>query len=282
MGGSSKRSRVLPNRGKLLLHTDLHGNGEDFRRLKQRFFELRTQDEQTHWVILGDIVHGPAGHDSEASEAYNYPDASWELVAEINHLTQTYPEHVHFVLGNHDYSHLGGPRTARFHPNEAKALESRLTPDQVDLLHNLIRKALYAIVAPCGLLMTHGCPSDVLTDLAQLEDIELPPAADDISGRRILGSLLFPYGQRPEVTERLLANLSRDGLELSMVVYGHDRDPDGWYSEWDNQLCIVLFGALPAARRYLELDLSARYRGVQELRHGIEIKRLYPELDPLP
>ncbi len=282
-GDRVKRSRILPRSGRLLVHTDLHGNGEDFRRLKQRFFEMRRENAETHWVILGDIVHGPCNEAGEVHpEVYRYPDESWEIVSEISQLLREYPEHIHFVLGNHDFSHIGGPRTGRFYRDEAKALESRLTPQQVMVLHDLMHSALFAIIAPCGILMTHGCPSDALTDLAQLEDIELPPNPDDIAGRRILGGLLFPYSQRPEVTDRLLINLSRDDLELSMVVYGHDRDPDGWFSEWDNQLCIILFGAEPAARRYLELDLAARYRSVRELRHGIEIKRLYPELDPLP
>ena len=32
------------------------------------------------------------------------------------------PEQVLFVLGNHDYAHLGGPRTRKFHDDEAAFL----------------------------------------------------------------------------------------------------------------------------------------------------------------
>lgn len=275
-----KRWRVLPDHGTLLVHTDLHGNGEDFRRLKKRFFELREQQPQTHWVILGDIVHGPCPEANERHpDIYGYRDESWEIVAELTELTRTYPDHVHFVLGNHDFAHLGGPRTRRFYPDEVDALESRLTPQQVMYLHDLLHAGLLAVAAPCGMLMTHGCPSDALTDLRQLDAIAMPPAAEDRLGRQILGGVLFAYGQRHDVTQRLLAGLSSENLELALVVHGHDRDRKGWFSEWDNQLCVLLFGSPPRARRYLELDLSARYRGVRDLRHGHEILRLYPELD---
>ena len=55
-----KRYVVLPERGTLLVNTDIHGNMEDFERLSQLFdAALREDEEGVHWVILGDIVHGP-------------------------------------------------------------------------------------------------------------------------------------------------------------------------------------------------------------------------------
>ncbi len=61
-----------------------------------------------------------------------------------------------------------------------------------------------------------------------------------------------------------------------MVIHGHDRDVGGYFTEGGNQACPVLFGAPRSAKRYLRLDLGASYQGVEGLREGLEIRRLYP------
>jgi len=60
-----------------------------------------------------------------------------------------------------------------------------------------------------------------------------------------------------------------------MLLHGHDRDRGGWFVEGGNQGCPVLFGAPPAEKRFLRLDLAASYQSVDHLREGIEILRLY-------
>ena len=54
-----RRVITLPARGSLLINTDLHGNLEDFIRLRAIFERLAAAGE-AHWAILGDAVHGPS------------------------------------------------------------------------------------------------------------------------------------------------------------------------------------------------------------------------------
>jgi hypothetical protein len=77
------------------------------------------------------------------------------------------------------------------------------------------------------------------------------------------------------VTGRLLQTVSRGGPAVHLVVHGHDRDEGGYFTEGGNQVCPVLFGAPPANKRYLHLDLGAHYRRVEDLRGGVEVRRLY-------
>jgi hypothetical protein len=58
---------------------------------------------------------------------------------------------------------------------------------------------------------------------------------------------------------------------------GHDRDENGYFTEGGNQVCPVIFGAPRHNKRFLVLDLEARYAGVESLREGIEIRKVFSE-----
>jgi predicted phosphodiesterase len=270
------RHAWLPARGTLLISTDLHGNGEDFRALRARFLQALQHSPEVHWVVLGDSVHGPdAAARAEHPELYDYPDESGAIVLELLGLRQRYPDQVHYVLGNHDHAHIGGPRTRKFYDDEAEHLEERLSPPERVALRALFSTAKLAVLAPCGALLSHGSPDDTLRTAADLDAIPLELSRCDAYQRRVLATFLQSYGQRGEVTARLLQRLSGPGRELTFVVHGHDRDESGWFIEGDNQACPVIFGAPRANKRLLCLDLAARYRSVHELRDGVEIQRVH-------
>ena len=270
------RHRILRGPGTLMVSTDLHGNGGDFRRLRDIFLELREQDSLTHWVILGDLVHAP-GKDARREEPRlnDFEDESWNIVAGVAQLLRSFPDNVHLLLGNHDHGHIGGRRTSKFHPDEVAYLEDQLSDTQLSTLRELFRTALLVVVAECGVLMAHGSPDDRLASLRQLDDISLEGPLDD-EGRALLQTITGSYGQQQEVTDRLLQALSLDvGIPLSMVIHGHDRDEEGWFTEGGNQICPVIFGAPRGSKRYLVLDLGTRYRAAGDLREGLEIRHLY-------
>lgn len=278
---SSSRVRILPDHGQLLISTDLHGNRDDFERLHKKFFELREAAEDpatVHWALLGDLVHGPSPSARERDPLrFGYADESPYLVEAVIELRERLPDNVHVLLGNHDHGHIGGPHTSKFYADEVLALEQRMSANAVARMHALFGEALLAVAAPCGLLLCHGSPDEQLDSLATLASID-PRDEPDVVRRSILRSLLTSYGQRGETTATLLRQLSSPQLSLTIVVHGHDVDLSGWYVEHGNQACPVLFGAAPAHRRYLLVDLGRRYLRAEELREGVEVLRLYPEL----
>lgn len=272
---SVARHLVLPPRGRLLTSTDLHGNRDDFEALRSVFEQALARGEDVHWLLLGDLVHGP---DAEAAERepdlYGFADESPALVDGLFELSRAHPGRLHVLLGNHDAGHLGFAHTAKFHRDEVEALEARLLPRQLERLRELFSAALLAASAPCGLFFSHGAPGDAVTSLRLLEG---PLVADDRGPRaRAVNELLWSYGQPGDVAARFLARASEEtGLSLRVVVHGHDRDPAGWFVEGENQVQPVLFGALQANKRYLWLDLAARYESPGDLREGHEVRRLH-------
>jgi predicted phosphodiesterase len=96
-----KRYHVLPGRGPCVVMTDVHGNGEDFRRVRDAFLAAGA-DAQL--VVLGDIVHAPSEEARGENPAlYDYADESGDIALGIGALHRNHPGRVHFVLGNHDY-----------------------------------------------------------------------------------------------------------------------------------------------------------------------------------
>lgn len=272
-----RRHRVLPREGTALITTDLHGNGEDFRVLRDLFLERAAGRRDVHWVLLGDLVHGP-DEQARADEPvlYDYPDESWPIVEAVAALQRDWPDQVHLVLGNHDHGHIGGPRPAKFYADEVGYLESTLDAAELAALREVFRAALIAVLAPCGVLLAHGSPDDSLRSLAQLDGLSLDPRENSRADNAVLRTFLTSYGQQPQVTARLLRTLSAEvGFDLAVVIHGHDRDLEGWFCEGLNQLCPVIFGAPRHNKRYVELDLAARYETVADLRQGIEIRTLY-------
>jgi 3',5'-cyclic AMP phosphodiesterase CpdA len=263
----------------LLVSTDVHGNLEDFERLAAIFADERAREPETHWVILGDVVHAPDRVAQESQpELYGYADGSARIVDRILALESAAPGRVHFVLGNHDHGHVGGPHTQKFFTDEVVALEETMSEAERRRMRELFGRALLAVAAPCGVLMTHGSPDASLERLSDLDDVPLELAKMSAAQARMLRSLLTSYGQTDAECATMLANVSRTaGLDLRVVVHGHDRDEKGFFREGTNQVCPVIFGAPREAKRYVRLELGGRYESAEGLRDGVEIRRLYGE-----
>jgi hypothetical protein len=195
------------------------------------------------------------------------------VVRRILELKQQHPSRVHYVLGNHDYGHIGGPHTSKFYDDEVAHLEAVLDEEGQANLRELFAPALLAVVAPCGALLTHGAPGEVLSSFRKLDDLQLPANGADSD---LVDSLLNSYGQPGEVMGRVLGRLSEQlGFPLTLAIHGHDRDESGLYVEGGNQVCPVLFGAPRDSKRYLVLDLAAHYQSASDLVGGAEIQTLY-------
>lgn len=269
------RHRVLPREGVLIVNTDLHGNAADFMKLEEVF---RDAGARAHWVILGDIVHAPSA-DARASDPalYDFEDGSFTIAERIAELQREFPENLHFVLGNHDFGHVGGPRTSKFHRDEVAALESTLGEEERTVLRALLEDALLLVAAPCGVLLTHGSPDTSLLALDMFDaDSELRALLESSVHADALRALLCSYGQPKATTDAMLAQVSRGAdFDLAVVVHGHDKTEQGFFYEGGNQLCPCIFGAPRGEKRYVRLDLGARYERAEDLRDGFEIRRLW-------
>ena len=276
---TNRRFKVLPPRGRVLVQTDVHGNLADFHRMRQLFFELTHEDPHTHWVILGDVIHGPdADSRRRFPKLWNYPDRSFRIVRQLHRLLVEHPDRIHFVLGNHEHSHVGGPTTSKFYPDEAARLRSTLTDEQHRFLVTFIRNALLAVATPCGVVLTHGAPGIDVDGPREIDELVLDESRATPRQRTLLKHLLRTYGQPREPAQRFLNSLNT-ALDhpQRVVLHGHDAAREGYFTEGTNQLCPCIFGAPDHQKRYTLLDLQDRYDTAEQLLQKGAVRHLYPE-----
>jgi hypothetical protein len=268
----------LPGRGVLLAATDLHGNLDDFYAVVSRFLDAASVP--AHLVLLGDLVHGPEyppQHWPEHLGDY-YTDRSVELIDEAWALQRRFPGQVHYLLGNHEHAHVGGPRLAKFADDEAAALEARLGPTRSAAVREWFRGWPLAALAPgAGIVLTHAAPHARIDSAADLDRLTLDGYADtplhEMAGSGVLGALLWA---RTTTADRAYAFLHALDPRCRVALFGHDVIREGHLVEHEPLLCVsTSFGCYDRDKVYLEWDLA---RPAESATHVADtgLRRLYP------
>ncbi len=265
----------LPATGRLLVATDIQGNLRDFQRMLA-LFEHSADDSVL--VFTGDLVHGP----DETTEQHwpdflgtPYRDESPEVVRAFLEARERYPGRVHSLLGNHEHAHVGGPRTAKFHEDEAQVLEERMGPGPAGAMRTLFTQLPLVAVAPNGAVLLHAAPAARLRGPEDLEAVRLEGyhgwGIDEFFQVSLLGPILWSRMASPEQARAFVGALGG-----RIAIYGHDVVREGYERVGDEQLCVsTSFALFDEQKTYVELDLAGAYPDVHCLREGVELKRLY-------
>jgi hypothetical protein len=264
-----------------LVATDLQGNLPDFHRMRDLFVGATRRGEDVYLLFTGDLIHGPE-IDEEAWPPYlgdYYRDLSWEVVQSFAHLASQFPGRVFCLLGNHEHAHVGGPSTAKFYEDDVVALESRIGPEAAAQMNAIFRSFPLLAVSPCGLVFTHGAPA---AEPVTPEEVEAQSyegyefsTYEDLARDRVLGPLLWSRRCEPARARAFLRSIAGDAGRIA--AFGHDVVPRGYECNGLEQICFsTSFGLYDTDKVYLDLDLGGRYLSVEDLRPGIEIRKLYP------
>ncbi|MCA9706556.1 MAG: metallophosphoesterase [Myxococcales bacterium] len=274
----------LPERGTLLVSTDLQGNYDDYEALKRIYEREADAGHEPVLLLCGDLVHGPGEFFADPARWPDYlgtfyRDRSVELILDY----AEWREHAHTValLGNHEHAHIGGPVVSKFHGDEAAVLD-RALDEHMPLVHDLFRSFPLIAVAPCGAVFTHGAPRATEPDLESFERIRYDGfdecSVSDMYEQGTLGALLWARYAEPAHARALLAAVHETDGQRGFVAFGHDVVREGYEKVGAEQICVsTSFGCHDRDKTYLRLDLSRRYESVHDLREGEEILRLYPE-----
>lgn len=278
---SAKVVTVEQQRGHALISSDLHGNRADFERLRELFLDGLEAGEPVVWISTGDWVHGPDGqarqqvngHHGEA--LYDYPDESAAIARELLVLSERFPRHFYSVCGNHEWAHIGGPRTSKFHDDEAEFLEQQLAPTEVSMLRQLFTSWPLLVRLPaCGLVVSHGAIGSGFAHAADFERIDYR-GSNDSQAAALLWSAMSAYGYVDDDPDAVLRHLSGDGGEYQLLVHGHDREETGLVADGACGLLLCSsFGACQDRKAYLWLELGERYH-LGNLREGEEVRFLW-------
>lgn len=269
----------LPDRGRLIVCTDLQGCLRDFHRIVEIFDEAMAETGDAHLLFTGDLIHGPHLDELDWPDFLGeyYRDASGELIDELAVMMLRHPGRVHALVGNHEHGHIGGPHTAKFAADEVAVLEHLLGPTASERMRSVLRDFALVAVAPCGAVFTHGAPAATIESIADIEAARLDGfelgSPIDILDTPVIGPILWARSAEPDVAARFVKALGG-----TFCIYGHDVIPEGFEIVGDEQIVVsTSFGVFDSNKVYVQLDLAARYASVHALRVGQEILPLYPE-----
>jgi hypothetical protein len=272
----------LPDYGVLLVATDLQGNRGDYERLKCIYDAEENAGNQPILAFCGDLVHGPSPdlHLPGAWPAHlgtPYFDESADLLRDFELWTRH--ARAFSVLGNHEHAHIGGPVVPKFYPDEAAILDAALGHD-APRMHAFLRSFPLLAVAPGGLLLVHAAPAAAEHRIADYEHLSYDAGYRRVSLNRMyhrdtLSSLLWARSATKQQARDLLASV---GQSNGVVIHGHDVVDEGYEAGSSHHLCVsTSFGLYNPLKTYVRLDLSRRYRTVDDIRPGIELLPLYPQ-----
>ena len=275
---------TLPSEGRLIMATDLQGNVRDFQAIEKVFEDALQKPGGAILVVTGDLVHGPELNASDWPEHLGsfYHGDSPELIARARALSDRHPGRVHFLLGNHEHAHVGGPVVSKFFPDEAERLESLLGNDGTRELRSWIETWPFVAIAPsAGIAMMHAAPHAPIASTRDLERLSLTGETEDpndLDGRSTMIALLWA---RTTSSDRARSFLRALDDRLTVAVYGHDVAHRGYAIDREPLLCVsTSFGCHDGDKLYLSWDLSMR---AESARHVAEIGLLplYPEAAPV-
>ncbi len=273
----------LPDRGRLLVCTDLQGCMRDFDRMVEVYeHALLEYGGDAHLIFTGDLIHGPHIEPEDWPDFLGeyYRDASGDVMIAYAGLAAQYPGRIHALLGNHEHGHIGGPHTAKFAADEVALLEHILGSAGTARMRGIIHTFALAAVSKCGAVFTHGAPAAVIDSIADLESADLSGADFesplDLLDTPIVGKVLWARSATEGEARRFLR-----ATHGTMSIFGHDVIPEGFEKIGDEQIIVsTSFGLFDQNKVFLNLDLSTRYRNVHDLRIGHEILPLYPDKAP--
>jgi hypothetical protein len=273
----------LPKRGVLLVATDLQGNWADYCAMKALYAEEEAAGHQPVLLFCGDMVHGPSARLNEPGEwppylGTAYSDESAAILTDF--MVFSKEARAFSLLGNHEHAHIGGPVVSKFHADEAAVLDAALGDAREDAVAFMATWPLIAL-AGCGLAFVHGSPAATEATVEGWEDVDYTGYAgmapiDMLRYNRPFATVLWARSATEREARAFLKVCFPQRDAEGVVVFGHDVVRSGYGKVGSLQLCLsTSYGLEDENKSYLRVVLAGRYRSVDDLREGIEIRRLY-------
>lgn len=273
----------LPDQGVLLVATDLQGNWSDYCAMKAHYAEEEAAGRRPVLLFCGDMVHGPSPRLNEPGAwppylGTAYTDESAAILRDFMTFSKT--ARAFSLLGNHEHAHIGGPIVSKFYADEAAVLNAALG-DQKEDAAAFIRTWPLIAVGRCGLAFVHGSPAATEPSLDDWESVDVTgydglAPIDMLRANEAFATVLWARSATErEATAFLNVALPKRRGE-GVVVFGHDVVRSGYNKIGSRQLCLsTSYGLDDENKAYLRVALAGRYRSVDDLREGVEIRSLY-------
>lgn len=275
--------------GKLMIVSDLHGNGFDFRQILKVYRKLKSESKANYLVFLGDLIHAYPGKQK---------DESLEMVEELIEMRANQEgSDVICLLGNHEFVHIYHIPLQRGHLEFTSWFENRIRKNRERIVHFFMDMP-FMLRTKGGVLLTHTGSSNRYSETQKFDfnwfknydhkgeftaHIDHIHRCDPQIGSQFMsteaGDYLWDvlmngnerqFGEEyPEFITDLLAfaSVDREKSPLTVMVSGHIGVDYGAEIIGDNKLrlCSSAGCLRDLEKKYLLIDAEREYINSKEL-----------------
>ncbi len=133
--------------GNLMIVSDLHGNGDDFRQVLRVYEKLKKEKKADYLIFLGDLIHAYPG---------KRKDESLEMIQKLIELGANQEgSDVICLLGNHEFVHIYHIPLTRGHLEFTSWFENRIRKGREEIIRFLMKMPLF-LRTKGGVLINHS------------------------------------------------------------------------------------------------------------------------------
>jgi hypothetical protein len=239
----------LPGTGSLVVGGDIHGHRRNFERLVTH---ARLAGHPERHLLLQEIIHG--GPEDGAGGCLSY-----QLLLDAIRLKLSFPDQVHFVMGNHDTAMINSSEVMKngkeMNRAMALALERRYGPagPQVRLaMQQFLFSQPLAVRCSNRVWLSHSLPNERCLEQFDPGIFERELRLGDCA--KPGSAYLLTWGRRH--SQAALDRMAKL-LDVDLFILGHQPQQNGWSQAGDNLLILASdhnHGCL------LEFDLAKSYK----------------------
>ena len=238
---------TLPQKGRLLVVTDLHGDYDSY----EKYLELWDKnDENSHIVLVGDMIHSVLGFDE-----------SVEILDDVIMKSRQY-SNFHVLLGNHEWAHIinrpiyKSNKNLLFNFEKLVEIKKGSIQPTLDNYINFFKELPYFLKTDNGLFISHTGPSKIIKNIEDYEKI-----LDEDYNNPILYDFLWnrPYGDyNEEDVENFLELMGKNCMIVGHTIV------DGF--KMVGKQMIITSNILTDNRTYLDIDLEKEIKNIDEIK----------------
>lgn len=245
----------LPDYGRLIVVSDIHGNLDDYNRYVKLWNE---NDPDFHIVFLGDLIH------SEEED-----DKSIEILDDI--MDKSDLSNFHTLLGNHEWAHIVNMDIYKYNEELTRKFEILVSfkkgfiePSLTNYI-KFFKTMPYFLKTANGLFLSHSGPSNKVRSIEAFNKV----LEGDYSSPILYDFLWNRYYYFSDYTKRDV----EDFLEVigsKYMVIGHT--PVESYKLFGRQM-ILSSSFLTNVKTYLDIDLSKEINSMKDVQRQL---RFFP------
>lgn len=240
----------LPNKGKAIVVTDLHGNLKDYKRYLNIWKKCDT--DQDHFVLTGDFIHSMDGKEDRSINI---------LESVIDNCKNS--DNFHPLLGNHEWSAISSVSVYKGGVNQSQNFELQLKErfhknwkHKLEEYQNFFKTLPVAVKTMNKIFISHSGPPTNIGDLNEILNIN----TRGYIGNNKLYQLL--WNREEDFTEKDLTNFLTIAGCKAMIV-GHT-PVDGVKLVYNKQL-IVSSSYSIGKKSYVQLDLEKNINDARDV-----------------